>query len=1037
MLLSALLKEYVSPASATSGLAGYSLEGQRKQELAETKRAAKPGGLLRARRVRNQRKGGGPNALAPAFKPLAATESLHSGGVSKSLPELFCKCCARLRALPEPLRSMLKGDSAGHEFHGNQWTSASVGMDSKDVWFHGSAEGGSGFSEGETHIHPGQDKSVWLTRSKESAINYSRTSAEAKGGKPVVMIVRGKGLQFHNKFSSAGNVKASVPIAGKWYPNEGKLAPIKKGALLKSVDAAAHAAATSPINLTPLPTEAQISAGNYKKGRIKVGRFTISVENPKGSQRRAAWPPLTAHYGYFLGTEGADGEHTDVFVRGGTPADYAGPAFVVAQYDGPEFDEYKVMFGWENEAEAVAAYKSNYSPDWDGMRSVEKMSQGELAEWLKGPASRVAPGDPHLAMADYILSALTKEQEKLDAAGSKLRVKKGDSAGHEFHGNQYTGGYGGGAKPVGEKPTAASLEAQAKGTRAAVHELLSSGHAFTFAELQHVTGAQTKALQNVLSTLKNPKWAGPDGHLSIQKDGKFFFVHSDNLKGGGKPAELGKPEYVAHPKVAAAQPEAYPKKFKQAQEELGNKQAQEIKDAMENHALTSVKVGLQLQNGVPTDGKMEKPAADKIYNEKLHNLTFGLASAANNEDYSLSDKYQALQGWKEGKASAMAQWAANTTGKEITAKPQEIYQADKNLLANLQAGMGEKEAYGKWKGDTAAEKAGTLGKTPGDLSEAEAKEESAKITAAGPAPALGEYKADHKELIPAGFVPIAGNNFEGGLKSDFSKGMAAAGKAFDSAKGDSVTNKMGVQEALTHRLQSSEAFQAAKNGSSSMYALNSGGPSALEARLVSSWASSSGDNNPLSVALQLATRDQFGMHPGDVEMKRMSNALKEGESAVYQNAADQLGIKDVGNFKVALRDFIQAQYDNTQSRLAANGVKEVYIARGMKIGSGSTPAVLTQVKLQPASSFSHELSTAKGFAAGHSVFVMKVPASQILGSYKTGFGCTNEAEIVVLGAKGSVAVMVGAGAATSKESLSLHVAEQAKNWSENKAAGTK
>lgn len=56
------------------------------------------------------------------------------------------------------------------------------------------------------------------------------------------------------------------------------------------------------------------------------------------------------------------------------------------------------------------------------------------------------------------------------------------------------------------------------------------------------------------------------------------------------------------------------------------------------------------------------------------------------------------------------------------------------------------------------------------------------------------------------------------------------------------------------------------------------------------------------------------------------------------------------------------------------------------------------VKLQPASSFSAQYSTANTFAGGNgTVYLCKIPASQVLGTYLTGFGCTGEHEVVVLG----------------------------------------
>jgi hypothetical protein len=72
----------------------------------------------------------------------------------------------------------------------------------------------------------------------------------------------------------------------------------------------------------------------------------------------------------------------------------------------------------------------------------------------------------------------------------------------------------------------------------------------------------------------------------------------------------------------------------------------------------------------------------------------------------------------------------------------------------------------------------------------------------------------------------------------------------------------------------------------------------------------------------------------------------------------------------------------------------------------SSTAKIGKLKLQPASSFSTNLATASGFSGGHSVFFAKVPASQVLSSYITGFGCTGEHEVVVLAHPDMTAVHV-------------------------------
>ncbi|MEW5709852.1 MAG: DEAD/DEAH box helicase family protein [Pseudomonadota bacterium] len=170
--------------------------------------------------------------------------------------------------------------------------------------------------------------------------------------------------------------------------------PVQAGPGFGPLDVMAHRAATSPRNELPEPTDAQKEAGNYPKGRLRVAGLDISVENPEGSQRSGTDPEgnpwsvtMRAHYGYIRRTEGKDGDQVDVYVKPGTPEDFAGRVFVVNQVD-PEtgrFDEHKVVLGAENQAEAQALYDAHFS-DGSGPKrrgSVVAMPLEAFKRWLK------------------------------------------------------------------------------------------------------------------------------------------------------------------------------------------------------------------------------------------------------------------------------------------------------------------------------------------------------------------------------------------------------------------------------------------------------------------------------------------------------------------------------------------------------------------------------------------------------------------------------------------------------------------------------
>ncbi|WP_336022221.1 PLxRFG domain-containing protein [Acinetobacter lwoffii] len=183
------------------------------------------------------------------------------------------------------------------------------------------------------------------------------------------------------------------------------------------IDQGAHAAATSIQNDLPEPTQAQIEAGNYKKGHIKVHGLDITVENPRGSERRGTDPDgkewaheMSDHYGYIKKTTGADNEHIDTYVGRNPESDQV---FIVDQIDQKTggFDEHKVMMGFNSKEEAVQAYSSNFDDGWK-VGPVRAMSKDEFKSWLKnGDTKKPAGGsaapqsettiDPQSIQRDY------------------------------------------------------------------------------------------------------------------------------------------------------------------------------------------------------------------------------------------------------------------------------------------------------------------------------------------------------------------------------------------------------------------------------------------------------------------------------------------------------------------------------------------------------------------------------------------------------------------------------------------------------------
>ncbi len=148
----------------------------------------------------------------------------------------------------------------------------------------------------------------------------------------------------------------------------------------------------------PQPTEAQKKAGNYKKGHIKIDGFDITIETPKGVERKGVdekgnpWSVIMNNtYGYIRGTEGVDGDHIDMFLSDNLD-NWNGNVYVIDQIkpDG-SFDEHKVMYGFDAIEDAQAAYLSNYSEGWKGLGSISGTTKEEFKKWIASSHRKTKP----------------------------------------------------------------------------------------------------------------------------------------------------------------------------------------------------------------------------------------------------------------------------------------------------------------------------------------------------------------------------------------------------------------------------------------------------------------------------------------------------------------------------------------------------------------------------------------------------------------------------------------------------------------------
>ena len=167
--------------------------------------------------------------------------------------------------------------------------------------------------------------------------------------------------------------------------------------------------AESEVNVTP--TEAQKKAGNYKKGHVRIDGYDITIEQPKGSTRSGTdengktWETkMNNTYGYIRGTQSVDGDHIDVFLSY-NPTE--GNVYVVDQIDQKtgEFDEHKVMYGFNSMEEAKNAYLSNYSKGWK-IGNITEVNKEEFKKWVESSQRKTKP------FSEYSSVNKQKQEEK-------------------------------------------------------------------------------------------------------------------------------------------------------------------------------------------------------------------------------------------------------------------------------------------------------------------------------------------------------------------------------------------------------------------------------------------------------------------------------------------------------------------------------------------------------------------------------------------------------------------------------------------------
>jgi hypothetical protein len=390
-----------------------------------------------------------------------------------------------------------------------------------------------------------------------------------------------------------------------------------------------------------------------------------------------------------------------------------------------------------------------------------------------------------------------------------------------------------------------------------------------------------------------------------------------------------------------------------------------------------------------------KPAAKKgtstLVLQGLHVKRLEAAAAAAVASMkSAASPAQAAKAFNQAKAESFAQFSADFKQKEQAAEqPKEVSAADVKMMEALASGIAYSSAAVQRERDIeAARLAG--GKT----------QETAVKAVLDKAPSPPARTAEVGSLA---------DSLAGGASSKFVGGMSRLQSALLDGS-DEEENSINAVRSLRDNLKGSPNFQALKAATG----IN------LEGRLVDRWGvTSNGDN--LSTAVQFAVRDAFSLQD---TRQVTSGDPADAERRAYAGAAKELGVKidtpeQLDTLKKGLQEFAHGQYRATQSYLASKGIKDVYVARGMRSSVNQGEASEVDLALQPASSFTADMAIAKQFAGKTgTVYLVKVPASQVLGTYRTGYGETDEHEVVLLGGGTTKAAAVNSAAITGRNLMS-------------------
>ena len=162
--------------------------------------------------------------------------------------------------------------------------------------------------------------------------------------------------------------------------------------------------------------------------------------------------------------------------------------------------------------------------------------------------------------------------------------------------------------------------------------------------------------------------------------------------------------------------------------------------------------------------------------------------------------------------------------------------------------------------------------------------------------------------------------------------------------------------------------------------------------MVRNWASTSNDNDYLALQMQERAGEMF-----DID-------LSDWQKQSIQQTRDYIPPRTPSPFTDAEVDrFLRAMYDNTQEQLSKAGINSIRLQRGIDLSVDEVQLIMDQIQLgdqvginsNAMESWTTDPRISSKF--GNTTLEANVPANRIIGSARTGFGCLDEYEFIVIG----------------------------------------